>query len=380
VKKAIIIGAGFSGCVPAMLLRERGWSVTVIDKAGFLGGGCRTFFHGGHPFTYGPRHFLSEDPKLYEFLNRYVPMRPLKKINYTFIEGDGAFYTYPIHMDDIDKMPDAAQIHQEIAALPQEVKASQFEAFWIQRVGPTLYRKCVKEYNRKAWLLNDNTEMDFGYEVTVKRKPLETGDRYEFRGWYNAYPLAPDGYNRFFDIAVEGCEVRLNTTITGFDLKERAVTLADGERIKGDILISTISLDDLMEYQYGALRYVGREFIKLVLPIEFAFPQEVFFVYYPNASNVQTRAVEYKKLTGHQSPFTLLGIEIPSLKNRLYPMMIRSEVDKAQRYLDALPEHVYSVGRMGTYRYIDIDDIILKSFEFMESLEGKSSLAAAKES
>lgn len=378
MKKAIIIGAGFSGCVPAMLLRRRGWSVTAIDKAGFLGGGCRTFVHGGHPFTYGPRHFVSQSKEAFDFLNQYVPMRPLQKINYTFIESDAAFYTYPIHEDDIGKMPEAAQIRRELAALPQELKASQFEEFWIQRIGPTLYQKFVKEYNKKAWLLNSNTEMDFGYEVTVKRKPLETGNRYEFRDWFNAYPIASDGYNRFFDIALEGCEVRLRTTITGFDLQQPAVTLSTGERLTGDILISTISPDELMEHQFGELRYVGRDFIKLVLPVEFALPEDVYFVYYPNAGNVQTRVVEYKKLTRHHSPSTLLGVEIPSLKNKLYPMMIRSEVEKAQRYLDALPDQVFSLGRMGTYRYIDIDDIILQSLAFVETLEGKPSRVAAE--
>lgn len=377
MKQAVIIGAGFSGCVPALLLRQRGWSVTVIEKAGFIGGGCRTFTHGGHPFTYGPRHFVSQSQEAFDFLNRYVPMRPLRKINYTFVEGDAAFYTYPIHEDDLDKMPEAAEIRRELAALPPEAVTKHFEEFWIQRVGPTLYRKFIKEYNRKAWLLRDNTEMDFGFEVTVKRKALESGSRYEFRDWLNAYPIAPDGYNRFFDVALEGCDVRLNTTITGFDLAQRAVSLATGERLAGDILISTISPDELMERQYGELRYVGREFIKLILPVEFAFPEDVYFVYYPNANDVQTRAVEYKKLTRHRSPSTLIGVEIPSLKNKLYPMMIRSEVDKAQRYLDAMPDRVFSVGRMGTYRYIDIDDIILHSLALMERLEGKPSRVAA---
>ena len=107
---------------------------------------------------------------------------------------------------------------------------------------------------------------------------------------------------------------------------------------------------------------------KVVLPLEHVFPEDVYFIYYPNASEAHTRVVEYKKFTLHDSPHTLLGVEVPSLKNKLYPTMIQAEVDKAQKYIDALPEKVYSVGRMGTYRYIDIDDIILESQEFVESL------------
>ena len=367
MKSALIIGAGTSGAVPALLLKQKGWDVKVIDKAGVTGGGIRTYYHGGHPYTFGPRHFLSPYPEAYEFLNAYVPMRDLKKINYTFIEGDGEFYTYPIHEDDIVKMPEEKKIREELAALPVEPEAHNFEEFWTGRVGETLYGKYVKEYNKKAWNLESNTEMNFGFEATVKAYPLEKGPRYEFKEWFNCYPIAHDGYNKFFDIAFEGCDVLLNTEITGYDPDNRAVYVGD-QKHEADILISTISPDELMEKQYGELKYVGRDFHKVVLPIESIFPDEVYFIYYPNANDVQTRVVEYKKFTLHKSPYTLLGIETPSMKNKLYPTMIQAEVDKAQKYIDALPQDVHSVGRMGTYRYVDIDDIILESQSFVEGL------------
>jgi len=367
MKKALIIGAGFSGCMPAMLLKEMGWDVVVIDKASYTGGGVRTFFYGGHPYTFGPRHFLSPYKEAYDFLNKYVPMRDLKKINYTYVEKDQTFYTYPMHEDDIDKMPESKQIRKELSELPEESHANNFEEFWTHRVGETLYSKFVKEYNKKAWILDSNIEMDFGFEATVKRKPLETGERHEFKDWYNCYPIPHDGYNKFFDIALEGCDVRLNTNITGFDLENTTLHIGD-EKLEGDIIISTISPDLLMDNQYGELKYVGREFLKIVLPVEEIFPEDVYFIYYPNSTDTHTRVVEYKKFTQHKSPHTFLGIEVPSLKNKLYPTMIQAEVDKAQKYVDALPENIYSVGRMGTYRYIDIDDIILQSQEFVKTL------------
>jgi UDP-galactopyranose mutase len=367
MKKAVIIGAGFSGLTLAMLLREKGWTATVIDKDRFIGGGVRTFFHGGHPYTYGPRHFLSPYKEAFDFLNNIVPLRHIKKINYTFIEPDQTFYTYPIHEDDIPKMPDGDKIKKEIAALPEESETSNFEEFWIQRVGETLYGKYIKEYNRKAWQLETNRHMDVGFEATVKRKPLESGDRYEYKDWYNCYPIAHDGYNRYFDVAAEGCEVVLDADITGFDLEKCTAYVGD-RKFSGDILISTISPDTLMSNQYGELKYVGREFHKIVLPVESILPEDVYFVYYPNANEAQTRVVEYKKFTLHKSPWTLLGLEIPSLKNKLYPTMIKAEVEKAQRYIKALPKNVYSLGRMGIYKYIDIDDIIMQSLQFVKEL------------
>lgn len=367
MKKVIIIGAGFAGCTLALLLKNKGWAVTVIEKADFVGGGVRTFFYGGHPFTYGPRHFLSPHREAYEFLVRFLPMRDIKKINYTYIESDQTFYIYPIHEDDIKKMHEFEKIQQELSSLPEVSQASNFEEFWVNRIGKTLYDKFVKEYNKKAWLLNSNTEMNFGFEATVKRKPLESGERHEFKGWYNCYPIAHDGYNKYFDIALEDCEVKLNAEIEGFELSNRIV-YAKGEKISSDILVSTISPDILMDYQYGELKYVGRDFHNIVLPIEFVLPKDVYFLYYPNTSDLHTRVVEYKKFTLHKSPSTLIGLEIPSSKNRLYPTMIKSEVDKAQKYLNALPKDVYSLGRMGSYRYLDMDDIILQSLKFAESL------------
>ena len=86
MKKASVIGSGFSGCMFAMMLIEKNWEVTVVDKSNITGGGVRTFYHGSHPFTYGPRHFIGPEDNMlaFEFLNKYVPMRHIKKKNLSY--------------------------------------------------------------------------------------------------------------------------------------------------------------------------------------------------------------------------------------------------------------------------------------------------------
>ena len=364
MKTATVIGSGISGCMYAWALRQRGWDVTVIEKVGITGGGVRTFSHGGHPFTYGPRHFLSPYPEAYEFMNKVVPMRDLKKINYSFQEDLEGFFTYPPHEDDIKSLPEADQIHQELKDRPEVAEGDNFGDYYTQRIGKTLYERFTKNYNKKAWMLESNAEMDFGLAATVKRNPLESGERHEFKDWFNCYPIAKDGYNVFFDFALDGCTVRLNTEIVDFDLDKPEVILSDGERVRSDLLVSTISPDTLFNFEHGELHYVGRECYFIVLPIEEIFPEDVYFIYYPSKNVKHTRVVEFKKFTLHESPNTLLVLEVPSMVNKLYPMMIQKEVDLAQRYIDALPDHVMSVGRMGTYRYVDIDDIIMAGIEF----------------
>ena len=96
MKKAVIIGSGFTGCMFAMMLQQKGWKVIVLDKSSLTGGGVRTFYHGGHPYTYGPRHFIGpeENMKAFEFLNKIVPMRHIKKMNVSYQQNEDLFASY----------------------------------------------------------------------------------------------------------------------------------------------------------------------------------------------------------------------------------------------------------------------------------------------
>ena len=96
MKKATIIGSGFTGCMFAMMLKSKKLDVAVIDKASFTGGGVRTFYHGGHPFTYGPRHFIGPEENMpaFEFLNKIVPMRHIK-MNLSYQQSDDFFRKLP---------------------------------------------------------------------------------------------------------------------------------------------------------------------------------------------------------------------------------------------------------------------------------------------
>ena len=97
-------------------------------------------------------------------------------------------------------------------------------------------------------------------------------------------------------------------------------------------------------------------------------PKDVYFIYYPNENEQQTRVTEFKKFTQHKSPNSLITLEVPSMKNKLYPTMIKKEVELAEKYINSLPQDIMSVGRMGTYRYVDIDDIIMQGLDFYKKI------------
>lgn len=366
--KAIILGGGVSGCAAANELDKKGIETIIIEKNGYLGGGCHTFFYGGHPYTEGPRPLAIKDGKAYDYINPIVKLRTFPLILDTYIEQDGRFYSYPIHWDDIQTMPDKDQILQELDERPKVNNATNLEDGWINAVGPTLYGKYVKTYTEKMWGVESNKVFE-DFSWTVKGSPIQTGDRMcrlSDENPLHAYPIEETGYNKFFEYCVRNSKVYLNTNVEKVDLEKKEVYIS-GEVIKGDAIISTIALDDLMDNCYGELRYMGRDFHKIVLPTEHIFKEEHHFIHYPNNESF-TRIVEYKNLTGHKSDSTLLVLEIPSHSNKLYSYNIKSEQDKAERYINSLPNGIYAIGRLGTYKYLPINQCIDSACELAEKL------------
>jgi UDP-galactopyranose mutase len=358
MKKALVIGGGIAGCAAThQLMLMGGWEVVLVEAAPFLGAGVRTFWYGGHPYTFGPRHFLTQNRQVYEYMNAICPLRSCADHQFiTYVESENAFYNYPIHEDDILRMPDREQISTERQSATGVAQAKNLEEYWIGSVGRTLYDKFIDKYNKKMWLVDDNRRIDT-FNWSPKGVTIKSGPRAAWDTAISAYPFAPDGYNRFFDVTTQGAKLLLSTRIQRYDIPHRTVWIKD-ERLTFDLIVSTIAPDDLFERRFGELEFIGRDFHKIVFPTEHVFPEHVYFLYYANDEKF-TRLVEYKKFTHHTSPTSLVGMEIPSLNGKHYPLPFKSEQDLARKYLHLMPDHVYSIGRAGSYRYgLDIDDCI----------------------
>lgn len=368
MKKALIIGGGVAGCAAAhQLTLAGGWETTLVEAGPFLGAGVRTFFYGGHPYTFGPRHFLTQNEEVYNYMDSICPLRSCSEHQFiTYVERDNAFYNYPIHVDDIAKMPDRTIVEGELAAVTGVENAKNLEEYWLGSVGQTLYDKFIDEYNKKMWLVDDNSKIDT-FNWSPKGVALKEGPRAAWDTAMSAYPYAPDGYNKFFDVTTEGTNVVLNTRIEQYDIPNRRVTIK-GEQLEFDIIINTISPDIIFDECFGELHYIGRDFHKIVFPTEHVFPKDVYFLYYANDEKF-TRLVEYKQFTHHESPTTLIGMEIPSMNGKHYPLPFQAEIDKATKYFEAMPDNVYSIGRAGSYRYgLDIDDCLEQALIMIQQI------------
>lgn len=365
MKKAIVIGGGFTGCTWAHLLSDKKFEVTLIEKKPYLGGGCKTFTYGGHPYTLGPRHLFCKHHNIFEYLDQFTKLRSLNHYLMTYVAQDGNFYSYPPHKEDIMMMPDKDKIENELKCRSDLSDAKNFEEYWISSVGKTIYNKFVNHYSKKMWQIESNVSID-DFKFDGKGISLREGTREVNPDWFIAYPYDLNGWDNYFEICTSNNKVQtiLESEIQDYDLEKSRIMLK-GEWIFADLIISSISPDTIMGECYGKLPYIGRELQKIVLPIEQIIPDPVFFIHYSGKSIDEpfTRIVEYKKLTGYKADSTLLGIEIPSKKNKLYPYPIKEYQGKAKTYLSEMPDNILSVGRMGNYLYMDIGDVVGEALE-----------------
>ncbi len=372
-KKALVIGGGFAGCASAHLLAgKQGWDVTLVEADSRIGGGNKTLYWGGHPHTFGPRHFITQNERVWDYLISLLPMRRCNEhICLSYIESENAFYNYPIHVDDVPRMKDADKIQDELSKVENnfEIPPVNLEEFWVKSVGPTLYNKFINGYSKKMWMLDDNKLID-DFKWSPKGVALKTGPREVWDTAISAFPENIDGYDTFFSAATEDTTVVLNARIDQWDIPNKRVHY-HGEWHQFDVIINTISPDILFEKCHGELKYVGRDLHLFVLPVEHVFPENVYFLYYPNGETF-TRLIEYKKFTRYKAPNSLISMEFPSRNGKYYPLPISSEYAVAEKYFAMMPGDVYSIGRAGSYLYrIDIDDCIAQSMEVTDAILGK---------
>lgn len=362
--RVAIIGGGMAGCAAAHQFHRLGWEIDLFERGTVLGAGVRTHFKGGHPYTFGPRHFLTKNEKVFEYLDSIVPMRRLKHLFLTYLEPESDFFSYPISKAEIPRMALKLNIAEQLENLPT-AEPQNLEEYWISKVGPTLYGKFIEKYSKKMWRIEDNTELDI-FNWSPKGTPLKTDNSHAWSEAISAYPVALNGYNDFFDGIKRFTTIHYGESVKATDIPR--TLLIDGQPEAFDAVVNTIPLDDLFNARFGALPYIGRDIQMVMLPIENALPEDVFFAYYAN-DEPYTRIVEYKKLTGYTSKNTLIGIETPSTNGKHYPLPMKKWKAVQDKYKAILPERFYSIGRAGSYDYqVDIDDCIEQAMRIYEEL------------
>jgi UDP-galactopyranose mutase len=357
----LIVGAGFAGSVLAeRLASKRAERVLLIDRRPHVGGNAYDCYNseGLQVHKYGPHIFHTNSETIFSYLSQFTAWRAYE--HRVLAKVDGKLVPVPINLDTINLLYNlsltSAEMEQWLAerAEPvEEIKSS--EDVVISVVGRELYEKFFRGYTRKQWGI-DPSELD---KSVTARIPTRTSrdDRY----FVDRFQFMPaDGYTRMFErmLAHPNIDVALSTSFE----KVR-------ERVEYRRLIYTGPIDEYFNQCFGPLPYRSLSFVHQTLDKE--WHQPVAVVNYPQ-DQVFTRVTEYKHLTGQTHRQTAVTFEYPcDVGDPYYPIPRPENALLFKRYQQRADElsDVFFVGRLGTYRYYNMDQVVGQALATFRRIE-----------
>ena len=356
----LIVGAGFAGSVLAeRLAAGRGKSVLVCDRREHIGGNAYDHADAAGILVhkYGPHIFHTNSPEIFGYLSRFTAWRQYEHRVLASVEGK--LLPMPINLDTINQLYDLRLTESEVAgflaarAMPIERPRTSEEVV-LSRVGRDLYEKFFRNYTRKQWGV-DPSQLDA--QVTA-RIPVRTNrdDRY-FTDQFQAMPK--EGFTRMFENMLDHQNIEL---ALGADYRE----LRDEVNFKEVIYSGPI--DEFFDYRFGRLPYRSLHFEHRTLDQEWLQPVAV--VNYPNEHNY-TRITEFKHLTGQQHAKTSVVYEYPRPEGEAYypiPQPANAAIYAQYQALGETWPKVHFVGRLGTYRYYNMDQVVGQALTLYKKL------------
>jgi UDP-galactopyranose mutase len=366
----LIVGAGFAGSVLAERLgRGSGKKVLLVDRRPHIGGNAFDHYDdaGILVHKYGPHIFHTNSREVFEYLSTFTRWRPYE--HRVRASVDGQLVPIPINLDTINQLyglkltsMEVEKFFESVAEPRESVRTS--EDVVVGRVGRELYEKFFRGYTRKQWGL-DPSQLD---AMVTARVPVRTNrdDRY-FSDTYQAMPLR--GYTRMFENMLdhENIKILLNT-----DYREVI------EDIPHDKLIYTGPVDEFFDYRYGKLPYRSLKFE--FETVNEARVQPVAVVNYPN-EHLYTRSTEFKYLTGQEHSKSSLVYEYPMAEGDPYypvPRPENAEIYKKYQELTQERPNVHFVGRLATYKYYNMDQVVAQALSVYARIVGQKRAEASR--
>ncbi|MGN0331772.1 MAG: UDP-galactopyranose mutase [Lachnospiraceae bacterium] len=349
----LIVGAGLYGSVFARGAKDSGKKVLVIDKRDTIAGNVYTEeIEGINVHKYGAHIFHTNNKKVWEYVNRFAEFN--RFTNSPVANYNGELYSLPFNMYTFNKMwgvvtPEeaAAKIEeQKAAAKISEPKNLEEQA--ISLVGTDIYEKLIKGYTEKQWGRPCSELPAF----IIKRLPVRfTFDNNYFNALYQGIPMG--GYTKMVEHMLEGIEVRL-----GIDYLEKKDELdALAEKV-----VYTGAIDAYFGYRLGTLEYRSVRFETETLDMPNF--QGNAAVNYTDAKTPWTRIIEHKWFEFGTQPKTVISREYSSEwkpgDEPYYPVNDEKNGKLYEEYrkLADAEENIIFGGRLGEYKYYDMDAVI----------------------
>ncbi len=357
----LIVGAGFAGAVVAeRMARNFGKKVLIVDRRAHIGGNAYDHYNedGVLVHRYGPHIFHTNSEQVFNYLSNFTGWRDYE--HRVLASVDNKLVPVPINLQtvntlyDLDLTPDQLEsFFASRAEFRSQIKTS--EDVVVSRVGWDLYEKLFRNYTRKQWG-KDPSELDA--QVTA-RIPVRTNcdDRY-FTDRYQAMPKL--GYTRMFENMLNHPNITLEL---GCDYRDVIGNVNYRE------LIYSGPIDEFFHFRFGKLPYRSLRFQHETLPVEFLQPVAV--INYPN-EHAYTRITEFKHLTGQTHQKTSIVYEFPANEgDPYYPVPTPEHNALYKKYADvaAVTQGVHFVGRLGTYRYYNMDQVVAQALTLCKQLQ-----------
>ena len=360
----LIVGSGLYGATFAHEAKKAGKSVLVIDKRPNIAGNIYTEqMEGIHVHTYGAHIFHTNNKKVWDYVNQFAEFN--RFTNSPVANYKGELYSLPFNMYTFNKMWGVVTPEEAASKIEEQknnagiTEPKNLEEQAISLVGTDIYEKLVKGYTEKQWG-RPCTELP---SFIIKRLPVRlTFDNNYFNALYQGIPVG--GYTKMVENMLEGIEVRLG--VDYLENKEELDALADK-------VIYTGAIDAYFDYQLGALEYRSVRFETEVL--DKPNFQGNAAVNYTDRETPWTRIIEHKWFefgkdeNGNDLPKTVISREYSSEWKQgdepYYPVNDEKNGKLYEEYkrLAEQEDKVVFGGRLGEYKYYDMDAVIASALE-----------------
>ena len=383
----LVVGAGLFGAVFARQMKEKGRKVLVIDRRDHIGGNVYTENRMGiNVHMYGAHIFHTTDKEVWDYVNEFAEFN--NYINSPVAVYKDELYNLPFNMNTFSKMwgirtPDEAreiinaQAGKEKERIRQEKGVSEFEAENLEEqalslAGRDIYEKLVKGYTEKQWGRDCKDLPAF----IIKRLPMRfIYDNNYFNDRFQGIPIG--GYTALVDRILDGIEVRTGTDYYDFVKLEEGLPVKPFAAQNGDSfdkILFTGMIDEFFGYKLGTLEYRSLKFETEDLP-EVDNYQGNAVVNYTEREIPFTRIIEHKHFEYGTGKGTIITREYPAEWKHgdepYYPMNDSKNNELYSKYKELADDFsdVYFGGRLGQYKYYNMDQIIREALDMSRSVQ-----------
>lgn len=358
----LIVGSGLFGSVFAYEACKKGKKCLVIEKRKHIGGNCYTEnISGIEVHKYGAHIFRTSQKNIWNYINQFAEFNHF--INSPIANYKGEIYNLPFNMNTFNKLwgvitPAEAKIKIASQSGNHDLQPRNLEEHVISLVGTDIYEKLVKGYTEKQW----------GHKCSelppsiMRRIPVRfTYDNNYFNDPYQGIPIG--GYTKIIQKMLSKAEV-----ILGTDFIENRKEFQD----VATTIIYTGTIDSFFSYYYGQLEYRSLKFEHELLDIENY--QGVAVVNYTDFETPYTRIIEHKHFEFGTQQKTIISREYPINweinQEPYYPVNSDKNQKIYKKYLSLAQtsKNIFFGGRLGAYRYYDMQDTILAALTLANSL------------